>query len=50
MELINMTVAVIEYILTVIFLISTESGFLPHFYLTLDNLGFVSNIKVASPI
>lgn len=45
-----MTVAVIEYILTVIFLISTESGFLPHFYLTLDNLGFVSNIKVAPPI
>lgn len=43
-------VAVIEYILAVTFLISTESGFLPHFYLTLDNLGFGSNTKVAPPI
>lgn len=50
MELINMIVAVIEYILAMTFLIPTDSGFLPHFYLTLDNLGFVSNIKVAPPI
>lgn len=45
-----MIVAVTEYILVVTFLISTESGFLPHCYLTLDSLGFVSNIKVAPPI
>lgn len=50
MELINMIVAVTEHILLMTFLISVESGFLPHFYLTLDNLGFVSNIKVAAPI
>lgn len=47
-----MIVAVIECILSVTFLIPTESGFLPHFYLALDNLGFlaVSNTKVAPPI
>lgn len=45
-----MVIAVIEYILAVTFQISTESGFLPHFYLTLDNLGFGSNIKVAPPV
>lgn len=45
-----MTVPVIECILAVTFLVSTESGLLPHFYLTLDNLGLVSNIKVGPPI
>lgn len=45
-----MIVAVIEYILAVTFLIATESGFLPHFYLTLGSLGFVTNIKVAPAI
>lgn len=52
MKLINARVAVIECILSVTFLISTESSFLPHFYQALDNLGFlaVSNTKVASPI
>lgn len=51
-ELIDMIVAVIECILSVTFLIPTESGFLPHFYLALDNLGFlaVSNTKVALPV
>lgn len=49
LELINMIVAVIECILPVTCLISAESGFLPHFYLALDNLGFlaVSDTKVA---
>lgn len=52
MELINMIVAVIECILSGTFLISTESGFLPHFYQALDNLGFLaaSNTKVIPPI
>lgn len=45
-----MIVAVTEYILVVTFLLSTESGFLPHLYLTLGSLEFVSNIKVAPPI
>lgn len=49
LQLIDMIVAVIERIIPGICLISAESGFLPHFYLALDNLGFlaVSNTKVA---
>jgi len=47
-----MIVAVVECILSVTSLISTESGFLLHFYLALDNLDYlaVSNTKVASSV